>query len=263
MRFSLFWMQKTLRLGDRRGSGREIPRAGNPRPSCLQRFCKRNRGAGLYARVRDGWTLLICPNYNGSGAGRQGGKCVFPENFPMRNAGAAGRGSRGREIPHAQRAQAAVPGERRGEGGGSCFYACDAGGASMRLHVGFMMDPTAAAEGRNRFFPFPDAESAEVRRPPLPRAGNSPRAPNAFAAPAETQGAEWADGRSAGPADQMEGRGGVRDRPDAHAHAGHASRTLFANATAAIFLRSLSNADILHCSYIPTQNMPLQLLRRP
>ena len=109
--FFLFWMQKTLGSGDRRGSGREIPHAGKARPTRLQRFCKRNRGAGLYARVCGAHRgHLIRPNYNGSGAGSQ---------------------------------------------------------------------------GRNRFFPVPDAESAEVRRPPFPRPGNSPCHRNAPAAPAE------------------------------------------------------------------------------
>lgn len=200
MRFSLFWMQKTLRLGDRRGSGREIPRAGNPRPSCLQRFCKRNRGAGLYARVRGGWTLLICPNYNGSGGGRQVAECVFPEKrispaggcrgrLLLRERG-AGSGSHGREIPHAP----------------------------------------------------------QTRSPRLPK--HRGRA---------------ADRRSSGP----NGRQGRRlrssgcGRPDAHAHAGHASRTLFANATAAIFLRSLSNAAIFLRRICLRRIYLLQILRRP
>lgn len=71
--------------------------------------------------------------------------------------------------------------------------------------------------------------------------------------------------------DQMEGRGSggasaivrLRLRSSAalgaHAHAGHASRTLFANATADISLRSLSNAAIFLrriclCSYYVGHN---------
>lgn len=131
-----------------------------------------------------------------------------------------------------------------------------------RLHGG----SNAGLRGGNAFFPVPDAESAGIRRPPLPRPGNSPCSRNAFAAPAETQGAEWADGDRRVRRIKWKAREAsatVRMRPSAdpgaHAHAGHASRALFANATAAIFLRSLSNADILYCSYIPTQNMLLQL----
>lgn len=133
----------------------------------------------------------------------------------------------------------------------------------MRLHAGFMMDPMAAAGARIAFPPVPDAENAEVRRPPLPRTGNSPCAPNASAAPAERQGAERAGGRSAikwkarGRSSAADAMGGGASGC-ACAHAGHASRTLFANATADTFLRSISNAeyttakysyaDILHCS---------------
>ena len=114
-------------------------------------------------------------------------------------------------------------------------------GALMCLHKG----SGAGSGAENALSFFPDAESAGIRRPPLPRAGNSPCAQNAFAALAETQGAERESGWKAG-----------CGRPDAHAHAGHASRTLFANATVAIFLRSLSNANILYCRYIPTQIYP-------
>ena len=125
-----------------------------------------------------------------------------------------------------------------------------------RFHKGSGAGPVA----RIAFLPVPDAENAGVRRPPFPRPGNSPCSPNAPAAPAETQGAEWADGRSAIGWKAREASGCDRPRrPDAHAHAGHASRTLFANATAAIFLRSLSNAEyataaislcrICYCSY--------------
>ena len=126
--------------------------------------------------------------------GRRGGKRVFPGNFSMRNTGAAGRASHWREIPHAQRAPAAVLDERHGESGGGFLCACDAGGASMRLHAGFTMDPTAARGARIAFFPVPDAESADVRRPPLPRTGNPPCARNAFAALAEAWEAERARG---------------------------------------------------------------------
>ena len=93
-RLSLFWMQKSSGAGDRLGSGREIPRAGNPRHPRLQRFCKRNGGAGLYARVRGGWAGSVWL-HNGSN-GRRGGKRVFPENFSMRNTGRAGEASSAR-----------------------------------------------------------------------------------------------------------------------------------------------------------------------
>ena len=87
----------------------------------------------MLLRVRRGWAGSVWL-HDGSN-GRRGGKRVFPEIFPTRNTGAAGRGSHGREIPHARRAPAAVPDARRGEGGGSFLCACDAGGAG-RLHDG-------------------------------------------------------------------------------------------------------------------------------
>ena len=61
---------------------------------------------------------------------------------------------------------------------------------SRRFHDGSNGGPGA----ENALCPVPDAESAEVRRPPLPRTGNSPCAPNAFAAPAEAWEAERARG---------------------------------------------------------------------
>lgn len=165
----------------------------------------------------------------------------------MRNTGAAGRRSPGREIPHAQKAPAAVPDEQHGESGGSFLCACDAGGGWALPHDGSMTDPTAAAEGES-IFPRSGCGRAAVRRPPLPRTGDSPCAQNALAAPAEAWEAERAMGGRRGPAGRMEGKGGVCGRPrrpDAHAHAGHASRTLFANAAADILCCSLSNAAIL------------------
>lgn len=55
------------------------------------------------------------------------------------------------------------------------------GGAPMCLHDGSGAGPGA----ENALSFFPDAESAGARGPPFPRTGNSPCAPNAFAAPAE------------------------------------------------------------------------------
>lgn len=47
--------------------------------------------------------------------------------------------------------------------------------------------------------------------------------------------------------------------PGACAHAGHASRTLFANAASDIFLRRYSLPQLIYCSYISMQNMLLQI----
>ena len=188
-------MQKSSGAGDRRGSGREIPHAGNPSPPRLQRFCKRNGGAGLYARVRGGWAPpMMVPQWIRRRPSR--GKRVFPENFSMRNTGAAGRGSRGREIPHARRAPAAVPDVRRGESGGGFLCACDAGGASMRLHVGFMMDPTAA-RGPDRV--PPRSGCGICRGPPaaLPPAGKFPMRPKRVRRACRSMGSGAGEGRPA------------------------------------------------------------------
>lgn len=129
----------------------------------------------------------------------------------------------------------------------------------MRLHVGFMMDPTAA-RGPDRVPPRSGCGRTAVRRPPLPRTGNSPCAPNALAAPAEAWEAERARGDRR---IRWKAREIVRMRssaaPGACAHAGHASRTLFANATADIFLRRYSLPQFIYCSYISMQNMLLQI----
>lgn len=77
----------------------------------------RERGAGGL----DGFTMDRAAAVKGQNA-------FFPKNFSMYNTGTAGRRSAEREIQHAQRAPAAVPDERHGEGGGSFLYACDARG---------------------------------------------------------------------------------------------------------------------------------------
>ena len=126
----------------------------------------------------------------------------------MRNTGAAGRVSHWREIPHAQRAPAAVPDEQHGENvEASSAHARRGGGASMRLRVGFTMDPTAE-RGPDRVPPRSGCRRTAVRRPPLPRTGNPPCAPNAFAAPAEAWEAERAMGDR-----RSDGRQGGRLRP--------------------------------------------------
>lgn len=102
----------------------------------------------------------------------------------MRNTGAAGRRSPGREIPHAQKAPAAVPDEQHGESGGSFLCACDAGGGWALPHDGSTTGPTAAARRRNRFSPVPDAEGRRFagrrspgREIPHARKTRSPRPP--------------------------------------------------------------------------------------
>lgn len=230
MRFSLFWMQKTLRSGDRRGSGREIPRAGNPRPSCLQRFCKRNRGAGLYARVRGGWTLLICPNYNGSGGVRQVGNAFFPKKESARRGAARRVAVRSGDSAPPSCAASADP---RPAGGcrGRLLLRERGAGAFMRLHDGFMMDPTPDRRPGSRSFPFrmQNSQGSAGRRSPgreIPRAPRTrlPRLPKL-----RGRSGRAADRRSSGPngrqGRRLRSSGCVRDRPrrpDAHAHAGHA-----------------------------------------
>lgn len=90
--------------------------------------------------------------------------------FPTRNTGRAGEASSTRATR------------------GGRLYA-----PPCRFHKGSGAGPGA----ENALSFFPDAEFAELRRPRSPRTGNSPRAPNASAAPAEIQGAERAGGRSA------------------------------------------------------------------
>ena len=132
----------------------------------------------------------------------------------MRNAGAAGRRSAEREIPHARRAPAAVPDEQHGESGGSFLCACDAGGASMRLHVGFMMDPTAD-RGRDRVPPRSGCGRTAVRRPQLPPDGKFPMRPKRVRRACRSMGSGAGD-RLTGGSDGSNGRRGRSsgcDRP--------------------------------------------------
>lgn len=151
---------------------------------------------------------------------------------------------------------AAVPDAQHGEGGGSFLYACGAPGASMRLHAVFAMDPTPA-RGPDR---VPSRSGCGKRRgspASLPPAGKFPM-PQKRARRACRSTGGGTGRRAIG--DQMEGKGSGGSsgcdrprRPDAHAHAGHASRTLFANATAAIFLRRICYCRIFLCRYSPLQ----------
>lgn len=143
---------------------------------------------------------------------------------------------------------------QHGESGGSFLYACDARGAGRlyaplcRLHDG----SNAGRRGAKRV--FPRSGCRKCRDPPaaLPPDGKFPMRPKRVCRACRNVGGGAGERAIGDRMDQMEGEGSVRLRPsaapDAHAHAGHASRTLFANATAAIFLRSISNADILHCN---------------
>ena len=160
----------------------------------------------------------------------------------MCNTGAAGRVSHWREIPHAQRAPAAVLDVQHGEGGGSFLCACDAGGAG-RLHDG----SNAGSGCGKRTLPFSGTEICRGSRAAAPPAGKFPMRPERARRACRSIGSGAGDRRSNGRRGRSSGCDRPR-RPDAHAHAGHASRTLFANATAAIFLRR-----ICLCRYIPTQ----------
>ena len=131
---------------------------------------------------------------------------------------------------------------RRGADGAGCFCAREGRlyAPSCRFHKG----SGAGSGAENALSFFPDAESAGVRRPPFPRAGNSPRAPNAFAAPAEIQEAELAGGRSAIRWKAREAAAIVRLRLRSSAASG-CSCACGARVTHAICKRL--------CRYIPTQ----------
>ena len=110
-----------------------------------------------------------------------------------------------------------------------------------------MMDPGAARGPGSRFSPFRmrNLQMFAGRRSP---GREIPHAPQTRSPRLPKHGKRSGRGATGVSGDRMEGKGGVRMRssaaPGAYAHAGHASRTLFANATAAIFLRSLSTAAI-------------------
>lgn len=152
----------------------------------------------------------------------------------------------------------------------------------MRLHAGFIKDPTAAARVRKAHFPFSRMQKTQSfagRRSPgreIPHAPQT-RPPR----PPKRRGRSWrtgdrrSDGRQEG--DRLRRMRMRRTRwagasGCACAHAGHASRTLFANATADIFLRSISNAAIFLrricycriclCRYYVGHNAIAAILRR-
>ena len=191
------------------------------------------------------------------GGGCRGGKRVFPENFLMRNTGAAGRRSAEREIQRAQRAPAAGPAVRHGENGGSFLCACDAGGRlhapSRRIHDGSGAGPGPGP--RSSPFRMQDLQGFAGRRSP---GREIPHAPQTRSPRLPKHGKRSGRGRPAIRWKAREADATTRMRSSAalgaYAHAGHASRTLFANATADIFLRSLSNAAIFlrricYCRY--------------
>lgn len=101
---------------------------------------------------------------------------------------------------------------------------------------------------------FPRSGCGICRDPPAaaPPAGKFPMLPKRVCRACRNAGGGMGDRRSAIRWKAREASAIVRLRssaaPDAHAHAGHASRTLFANATADTFLRSISAVDILYCS---------------
>lgn len=222
MRFFLFRLQKLLWLGDRRGSGREIPRAGNPRPTRLQRFCKRNGGSRPLCTRAGGRALFRAASMMAS-------QWIRRRPFPMRNTGRAGEASStraGRRAPLC----ASMPFSRW-----------------IRRRLG----------ARIAFLPVPDAENAGVRRPPFPRPGNSPCHRNAPAALAEAQEAERAGGRSAIKWKARE----AGDRPVAIVrgvrmpmrmrgtrHARYLQTLLQPYSYAEYATAEYSYADILHCS---------------
>ena len=258
-------MQKSSGAGDRRGSGREIPRAGNPRPSCLQRFCKRNRGTvsthacGRLGAERDLDGSMMNPMDAGAG------NAFFPKKESARRVAARRCAARSGDSAPPSRAASADP-RRAGAAGAGCFCACDAGGASMRLHVGFMMDPTAD-RGPDRVPPRSGCRRTAVRRPPLPPDGKFPMRPKRVRRACRSMGSGAGEGRPAGPADRMEGGG---DRPDAIVRGSGCPCACGARVTHAICKRHRSHIPTqpIQRSHIPTQNMllqnmPMQILRRP
>ena len=146
----------------------------------------------------------------------------------------------------------------------------------MRLHVGFIKDPAAARGPGSRSFPFRmrNPQRFAGRRSPGREIPHAPQTRSPRLQKHRKRGGRAGDRRIRWK--EREASAIVRMRssaaPDAHAHAGHASRTLFANATAAIFLRSISNADILYadislrriclCRYYVGYNAIAAILRR-
>ena len=120
----------------------------------------------------------------------------------------------------------------------------------MRLHVGFMMDPTAD-RGPDRVPPRSGCGICRGSPAAAPPDGKFPMRPKRVRRACRSMGSGAGEGRPAIKWKAREASATVRMRssaaPGAYAHAGHASRTLFANATADIFLRSLSNAAISLC----------------
>ena len=173
-----------------------------------------------------------------------------------------------RPFPKNRTGRAGEAASTHARGGRLCAPPC-------RFHEGSGGGPGA----RIALLPVPDAEFAEVRRPPFPRPGNPPRAPNAFAAPAEIQGAEWASGRSAiGGSNGRQGRRVRRprssgcDRPrlrmpmrmrgtrrarylqtllQPYSYAAYLTQIF---STAAIFLRRICYCRICLCSYYVGHN---------
>lgn len=166
-------------------SDREIPRPPHaPLPPIPAGRGLPGPVASARAGVGPGWL------HNGSGGGRRGQNALSPKISRC-----ATRGERGKPLLRARREGRLCAGPGR-------LYA-----PSRRIRGGSNGGPAA----RIAFFPVPDAGDAAARGPPFPRPGNSPCAPNAFAAPAETQGAERAGGLECGCGSN--GRRGRRPRP--------------------------------------------------
>lgn len=114
-------------------------------------------------KMRFSRKISRCITRERRGGGRPNGKSSMRKElrrpFPTNGTGRAGEASSTRATRGAGR-----------------LYA-----PSCRFHKGSDAGPVA----RIAILPVPDAENAGIRRPPFPRPGNSPCAPNAPAAPAE------------------------------------------------------------------------------
>ena len=151
--------------------------------------------------------------------------------FPMNNTGRAGEASSTRAT----------------RGAPPCAFTSDSRWIQRRLGARIAFLPVPDAEGQRfagRRSPGREIPHApQTRSPRLPKHGKR----SGRSADRRIRWIEW----KAGEIVRLRLRSSAA--PGACAHAGHASRTLFANSTAAIFLRSLSNGDISLRSHIPTQ----------
>ena len=186
------------------------------------------------------------------------GETRFSRKKNQPGGGPSGGSPSDREVPRPPLAPPHQIHAGRGAAGAGRFCACDAGGRGLN---GFMMDPTAARWPGSRSSPFrmrKDGGSPAAAPPD----GKFPMRPKRVRRARRSMGSGAGGGR---PADQMEGRGGVCDRPDAIVRGSGCPCACGARVTHAICKRCLRyiSTQLFYCSHIPMQNMPMQILRRP